>query len=253
MRIFVILGIASVALFSCKGTSGTAPITTKTDSISYAIGRDIASNFQKTTTQLSPESFLEGLKESTKDNKSLSDGDIQKLLMVYQQELQQRMMQKQLQQQQQGGGASRNMSKSNVAQGQDAPEIDLQTPDGKNLKLSDLRGKYVLVDFWASWCKPCRLENPNVVKVYQKYKDKGFEILGVSLDRDRNRWLQAIAADNLTWKHVSDLKYFNSAAAVTYGVQAIPFTVLVDKEGKIIAQNLRGQSLYSKLEEIFGA
>lgn len=252
MRIFVILGIASIGLFSCKGTAGTAPITTKTDSISYAIGRDIASNFKKTTTQVSPESFLEGLKESTKDNKSLSDGDIQKLLMVYQQELQQRMMQQQLQQQQQGG-ANRSMPKSNVAQGEPAPEINLQTPDGAALKLSDLRGKYVLVDFWASWCKPCRLENPNVVKVYQKYKDKGFEILGVSLDRDRNRWLQAIAADNLSWKHVSDLKYFNSEAAVTYGVQAIPYTVLVDKDGKVIAQNLRGQSLYKKLEEIFGA
>ena len=142
---------------------------------------------------------------------------------------------------------------ANVSTGQSAPEISLDTPDGEKLSLSDLKGKYVLVDFWASWCKPCRLENPNVVRAYNKYKDKGFEILGVSLDRNRDRWLQAIAADGLTWKHVSDLKYFQSKAAVDYGVSAIPFTVLVDKDGKIIAQNLRGANLDKKLEELFGA
>lgn len=138
-----------------------------------------------------------------------------------------------------------------VSVGQIAPDIALSTPEGKELKLSSLRGKVVLVDFWASWCGPCRKENPNVVKVYAKYKDKGFEIYGVSLDRDRQSWLGAIAADKLTWLHVSDLKFWQSAAAQTWGVSAIPFTVLLDPEGRIIAKNLRGPALEAKLNELF--
>ncbi len=138
-----------------------------------------------------------------------------------------------------------------VSVGQVAPDIALSTPEGKELKLSSLRGKVVLVDFWASWCGPCRKENPNVVKVYAKYKDKGFEIYGVSLDRDRPSWLGAIAADKLTWLHVSDLKFWQSAAAQTWGVSAIPFTVLLDPEGRIIAKNLRGPALEAKLNELF--
>lgn len=142
-------------------------------------------------------------------------------------------------------------ARSRVA-GAMAPEIDLPTPEGDNIKLSDLRGKVVLIDFWASWCGPCRRENPNVVKVYEKYKDKGFEILSVSLDRDKNRWLQAIEQDNMDWLHVSDLKFWQSVAAKTYGVSSIPYTVLVDREGKIIASRLRGAALENKLAEIFG-
>lgn len=136
--------------------------------------------------------------------------------------------------------------------GGQAPEIDLPGPDGKNVKLSSLRGNYVLIDFWASWCRPCRVENPNVVKMYNKYKDKGFEIYGVSLDRTKESWLQAIEADGLEWTQVSDLKFWNSEAAQAYNVNSIPQTILLDKEGKIIAKNLRGKSLENKLEEIFG-
>lgn len=134
--------------------------------------------------------------------------------------------------------------------GQVAPEINLKSPEEKVVPLSSLRGKYVLIDFWASWCGPCRRENPNVVRLYNQYKNKGFEIYGVSLDRDRAPWLQAIKADGLTWTHVSDLKYFNSAAATDYFVQAIPYTVLLDKEGKIIAKGLRGPALEAKLAEL---
>jgi thiol-disulfide isomerase/thioredoxin len=134
--------------------------------------------------------------------------------------------------------------------GQAAPEINLKAPDDKVVTLSSLRGKYVLIDFWASWCGPCRRENPNVVRLYNQYKNKGFEIYGVSLDRDRAPWLKAIKDDNLSWTHVSDLKYFNSAAALDYMVQAIPYTVLLDKEGKIIAKGLRGQALEEKLAEL---
>lgn len=135
--------------------------------------------------------------------------------------------------------------------GQVAPEIELPNPDGKMVKLSDLRGKYVMIDFWAAWCKPCREENPNVVRLYNQYKDKGFEVYGVSLDRTKEDWLKAISDDGLTWTHVSDLKYFNSAAAETYQIQAIPATYLIDPDGKIIAKDLRGPSLENKLIELF--
>lgn len=136
--------------------------------------------------------------------------------------------------------------------GQVAPEISLPNPEGEVKKLSDLRGNIVMIDFWAAWCGPCRRENPNVVKVYEKYKDKGFEIYGVSLDRKKEDWVKAIEKDNLTWTQVSDLSYFNSEAARDYSVNAIPATVLLDKEGRIIARNLRGEALEQKLAEIFG-
>ncbi|MEA5404934.1 TlpA disulfide reductase family protein [Arcicella sp. DC2W] len=134
--------------------------------------------------------------------------------------------------------------------GSEAPEIAMKTPDDKVLALSSLRGKYVLLDFWASWCGPCRRENPNVVRMYNKFKDKNFDIFSVSLDQEKDSWLKAIEKDGMTWKHVSDLQYWNSAAAVAYGVQGIPATFLLDKEGKIIAKNLRGEELERKLEEI---
>lgn len=137
-----------------------------------------------------------------------------------------------------------------TAVGTAAPDISLPSPEGKEVALSSLKGKYVLVDFWASWCGPCRQENPNVVRMYNKYKDKGFEIFGVSLDENRDKWLKAIAMDKLTWPHVSDLKGWNSAAAQLYNIQAIPQTVLLDKEGKIIAKNLRGQALEDKLASL---
>jgi peroxiredoxin len=138
-----------------------------------------------------------------------------------------------------------------LAVGQLAPDIVLPDPSGKTTKLSDLRGKYVLIDFWAAWCKPCRQENPNVVRLFNQYNSKGFEVFGVSLDRSREDWVKAIADDQLNWTQVSDLQYFNSAAAVLYQIQAIPATYLVDPDGKIIAKDLRGPSLEAKLAELF--
>ncbi|MBX6380961.1 MAG: AhpC/TSA family protein [Thermoflavifilum aggregans] len=138
-----------------------------------------------------------------------------------------------------------------TAIGQQAPDFTLPDTSGNPFSLSSLRGKYVLVDFWASWCGPCRMENPHVVQAYQKYKNKNFTILGVSLDKDRESWLQAIHEDHLYWHQVSDLKYWNSAAAKLYGVQAIPANFLLDPQGKIIARNLRGDALDKKLATIF--
>jgi peroxiredoxin len=134
--------------------------------------------------------------------------------------------------------------------GQEAPEISVSNPDGKIVSLSSLRGNIVLIDFWASWCGPCRKENPNVVKLYEKYHSKGFEVFSVSLDKSREAWIKAIADDHLTWTHVSDLGYWKSAPALLYGVSSIPFTVLIDRNGKIIAKKLRGESLEQKLEEL---
>lgn len=134
--------------------------------------------------------------------------------------------------------------------GAEAPQISLPTPEGDTLRLSDLRGKVVLIDFWASWCGPCRRENPRVKALYETYKDQGFDILGVSLDRSKDSWVKAIAQDGLTWHHVSDLKYWSSQAARTYGVSSIPHTVLVDREGRIVAKKLRGAALEKKVAEM---
>ncbi|HQQ93647.1 MAG TPA: TlpA disulfide reductase family protein [Bacteroidia bacterium] len=134
--------------------------------------------------------------------------------------------------------------------GQTAPDIVMPGPDGKELALSSFRGKVVLIDFWASWCGPCRKEMPNVVKAYAKYKNKGFEIFGVSLDQDKQRWLDAISKDGITWPQVSDLKYWENAAARVFNVQSIPYTVLLDKDGKILDKNLRGEALEKRLAEL---
>jgi peroxiredoxin len=138
--------------------------------------------------------------------------------------------------------------------GNAAPEINLPSANGGNISLSSLKGKVVLIDFWASWCMPCRQENPAVVKMYNKYKDKGFTVYSVSLDKEKSKWLSAIQQDGLIWpNHVSDLKFWQSAAAQTYGITSIPFTVLIDKDGKIIDKNLRGAQLEAKLKEILGS
>ncbi|HRN48160.1 MAG TPA: TlpA disulfide reductase family protein [Niabella sp.] len=122
--------------------------------------------------------------------------------------------------------------------------------NGKPLALSSLKGKYVLVDFWASWCKPCRMENPNVVAAFIKFKNKNFTILGVSLDEDRESWLSAIKKDQLSWQHVSDLKQWESMVLPIYQFDGIPYNVLVDPQGKVIAESLRGPALEAKLAEV---
>jgi peroxiredoxin len=138
--------------------------------------------------------------------------------------------------------------------GKPAMEFTQNDPDGKPVKLSDFKGQYVLIDFWASWCGPCRAENPNVVEAYKKFKDKKFTVLGISLDREgqKDRWLKAIADDGLTWAHVSDLKFWNNAIAMQYGIKAIPQNLLVGPDGIIVARNLREEKLHETLKKLLG-
>jgi peroxiredoxin len=134
--------------------------------------------------------------------------------------------------------------------GKQAPELDLPDVTGKTVPLASFKGKYLLVDFWASWCGPCRAENPNVVKAYGEFKNKNFAILGVSLDKDKQSWQQAVKEDRLEWAQVSDLKEWNSKAVGIYQFQGIPFNVLIDPDGKVISQELRGPALEDKLKQV---
>lgn len=138
-----------------------------------------------------------------------------------------------------------------IAIGSMAPEFSAKTPEGEELALKDALGKYTLVDFWAAWCLPCRHENPNIVEVYEKYHDQGFNVLGVSLDKDRDKWLEAIEKDGLVWNQISNLQFWEDPIAQKYNIRAIPANFLLDAEGKIVATNLRGQALQKKIRELF--
>ncbi len=153
--------------------------------------------------------------------------------------------------QQAAAAQAQKQAVESTAVGAQAPEIDLPNPDGKNIKLSSLKGKVVLIDFWASWCGPCRMEMPNVVNTYNKYKAKGFTVYSVSLDKEANAWKNSIKSLGMTWENqVSDLKFWQCEAAQRYGVNGIPATFLLDKDGKIVATNLRGAELEKKVAEL---
>jgi thiol-disulfide isomerase/thioredoxin len=156
--------------------------------------------------------------------------------------------------QEQDKGSQKRYRNNKYMEGATPPDLSYADPNGKTRSLYDLRGKYVLIDFWASWCGPCRRENPNVVRLYNQYHNKGFEIFSVSLDKQKDRWVKAIEQDNLKWPdHVSDLKGWNSDAAQLYGISSIPHTILLDPDGKIIGTGLRGKELEDKLKEVLGS
>ena len=144
-------------------------------------------------------------------------------------------------------------SLTQTAEGQLFADITLRTPDDRPISISDIagKGKYVLLDFWAAWCGPCRVANPHLVQIYNRYKDKGFEIVGISLDNNKEAWIKAIADDKLTWPQMSDLGHWNSAAARLYNIRGIPHMILLDRDGKIIAKGLNIATLSTKLAEIF--
>ncbi|NBC57581.1 MAG: redoxin domain-containing protein [Bacteroidetes bacterium] len=142
------------------------------------------------------------------------------------------------------------MSKTDI--GAKVEMFEAPTPEGDVLSLKDAMGELTLIDFWASWCKPCRIENPNVVSVYNDYKDKGFSIISVSLDKKKSSWVKAIEDDNMDWHHISNLKYWNEPIAKEWGVRSIPATFLIDENGVIVAKNLRGNALRQKVDEILG-
>lgn len=148
------------------------------------------------------------------------------------------------------GAPAKYVYVSEVKVGDVAPDFQLKNPKGELISLSSLRGQFVLIDFWASWCGPCRQENPDMVELYRDYNKLGFEIIGVSLDDEKQRWTNAIGKDGIDWVHVSDLRGWKSAAGKLYSVDAIPHTVLLDKEGKVIALDLRGQELRQRLDQL---
>lgn len=244
VSIFLLLGLSAL-FYSCDSanagsTPAAGPMATMQDSISYLVGSENAKQLKELGFELNPEVFYKGFKASTDGEElALTPEAMAQLSAAFQQRAQQAQQAEQL--------------KTNVGDGDIAPDLTMATPAGENMSISDLRGKYVLIDFWASWCKPCRQENPNVVRVYNKYKDQGFEILGVSLDNNREKWLQAIQQDGLTWEHMSDLKQWSSESVAVYGFKGIPYTVLIDPEGNIVAQHLRSAGLETTLAGIFGS
>lgn len=149
--------------------------------------------------------------------------------------------------------AQETQAAGNAEVGQMAPQFSAPNPEGKVVSLKESMGKVTVIDFWASWCKPCRIENPNVVAMYKELHPKGLNIIGVSLDKDAAKWKEAIAADNLTWNHISNLKFWEEPIARMYGVNSIPATFVLDANGKIVAKNLRGDALKAKVEELLNA
>ncbi len=200
--------------------------------------------YKKKVTKENPENFVSLLVLTDMINMGASANEVKELFANLSDNLKQTSI---------GKSLKENLDKrSRVEIGSKAPEFKAPNPQGEEIELKNVLGKVTLVDFWAAWCKPCRVENPNVVKVYNKYHDKGFNIIGVSLDREgqKDKWVNAIEEDKLTWNHVSNLQFWNDPVAKLYNVRAIPAAFLLDEKGVIVATNLRGAALEAKVKEL---
>jgi peroxiredoxin len=178
------------------------------------------------------------------------EAELNRLAQKYPGDINITSLKKQFEQQKAQSAQAEKSKEANSWVGKKVPDMSMPDVNGKEVSISSFRGKYVLIDFWASWCGPCREENPNVVKSYNEYKNKNFTVLGVSLDKDKPNWLKAIKDDNLTWTHISDLAYWNSKSVEVFKFDGIPFNILVDPEGTVIGESLRGFDLSKKLSEV---
>ncbi|MCX2719671.1 TlpA disulfide reductase family protein [Lentiprolixibacter aurantiacus] len=208
----------------------------------YTELQEEAKNFELNYIKENPNAYISALiVEKVQQQKLLPEGEIKNLFETLTPEVQNSNIGKRIKE--------RIEKSENVTIGSRAPNFSAPTPAGEELALNDVLGKVTIVDFWAAWCRPCRAENPNVVRIYNKYKDQGLSILGVSLDRKAEDWKQAIADDGLEWNHVSNVEYFDEIAEL-YNVDAIPATFILDETGTIVAKNLRGPALEEKIVEL---
>jgi peroxiredoxin len=232
-KITFVLFLLPFACFSQK----RVPLQNAVDTFSYAIGINISNSLiQQGVTSLNigalSQAFIDVM--SNKD-KQFSNEAANAIIQSYFQEIAQKKMSE-------GDGGD--------LMGKTIPDFEQADPNGKMVNIKSFRGKYVLIDFWASWCGPCRGENPNVVAAYNKYKNKNFTVLGISLDKSKDAWLGAVEKDGLTWTQLSDLKFWSNAVAQQFGIQSIPQNFLIDPNGVVIGKNLRGEALEAKLESI---
>lgn len=221
--------------FTAFAQQANNPMKNAVDSISYALGMNISSSLiQQGITELNlgvmTQAFMDVF---TNKEKAMTAEFSNALIQQKMQEL-----------------AQKKMENGSAAIGKVIPDFSQTDANGKSINIKSLRGKYVLIDFWASWCGPCRGENPNVVAAYNKYKDKNFTVLGISLDSKKENWMKAISDDGLTWQHVSDLKGWSNQVAQQFGITSIPQNFLIDPNGVVIDKNLRGEALEAKLESI---